>query len=55
MLYLNRFEYEPRKRANYITACDVVWLLGKRRDWRHENLSPKEAEEIWKLAKKDMS
>ena len=59
MLYADRFTtsyLEWQKRLAYELACDVIFLLGKKRDWnwRQYNLTDKEAEEIWKLAKKDM-
>ena len=59
MIYLDRYTTswtEGNKRLAYETACDVIYMLGKRKDWnwRKFDITPKEAEEIWKLAKKDM-
>ena len=59
MIYLNRFSSncEYIKRKAYEEACDVIFMLGLRKDWnwRQFPITEKEAEYIWKLAKKDMA
>jgi len=54
MIPTNRYEKEPRKRRAYLRACDIVFLGGERRFWKHPDLDQKEAEEVWKNARRDV-
>lgn len=53
MVWDNAFEFEPRKRAPYLRACDFVWLGYPRylMDWGGVD-DLKERELIWKRAKR---
>lgn len=58
MIYPNRYEREPSKRAAYLDACDMISVYGvPRRQWNYlqfgiDRIAMKE---IWGFATKDMA
>lgn len=58
MLYPNRYEKEPRKRAAYLVVCDLIAVYGIPRnqfDYRRFNLNRIEMKEIWSFAEADLN
>ena len=58
MIYPNRYECEPRLRAAYIVACDLIAVYGAPRnsfDYKNFNLNRREMKEVWGFALNDMT
>ena len=58
MIYPRRFEFEPRKRKAYCSACDAIAVYGvPRKQWKYQifDISRSEMKTIWNTAMSDMN